>query len=265
MNLVEKNIKNFLVKYFNKYKYMQSIVINSSNANTSENHFLRYHFTKPMKLPLYCKLAHASFWYNWNNIHENLKNNTYKINDRNIVIPNGSYSINFLNQFIKYELERTEQVELDHEILVLNVATNRIMLETGEHIKYISFAPELCYWLGIIAHKPSSAYVAPHYEENQVVEFQHLPHIEVVSNVLIHSNIVDNAYQLESKLLYSFVPNQEYNKLLYIEPKSLWKQTRNAEEYFIDIYLTDQDNKPLLIEDSMSFTIVLAEERFVKN
>ena len=43
-------------------------------------------------------------------------------------------------------------------------------------------------------------------------------HLEVVELVLIHCNIVNNSYQRNSRILYTFVPNKPFGRLLEISP-----------------------------------------------
>ena len=37
-----------------------------------------------------------------------------------------------------------------------------------------------------------------------------VPHLEIVELVLIHCNVVNNNYQQNSRLLYTFVPNKPF-------------------------------------------------------
>ena len=45
------------------------------------------------------------------------------------------------------------------------------------------------------------------------------PHLEVVELVLIQCNLVNNNYQQNSRILYTFVPNKPFGSLLEISPK----------------------------------------------
>ena len=45
-----------------------------------------------------------------------------------------------------------------------------------------------------------------------------VPHLEVVELVLIHCDIVDNSYQQNSRILYTFVPSKPFGILLEISP-----------------------------------------------
>ena len=44
------------------------------------------------------------------------------------------------------------------------------------------------------------------------------PHLEVLELVLVHCNLVNNDYQQDSRILYTFVPNNTFGGLLEISP-----------------------------------------------
>ena len=45
-----------------------------------------------------------------------------------------------------------------------------------------------------------------------------VPYLEIVELVLIHCNLVNNDYQQDSRILYTFVPNKSFGSLLDISP-----------------------------------------------
>ena len=45
-----------------------------------------------------------------------------------------------------------------------------------------------------------------------------VPHLEVTKVALVHCNIVNNDYQQDSRVLYTFVPNKPFGSLLKISP-----------------------------------------------
>ena len=45
---------------------------------------------------------------------------------------------------------------------------------------------------------------------------ENVSHLEITEVVLIHFNIVSNDYQQNSIVMYTFVPNKSYGKLLDI-------------------------------------------------
>ena len=51
---------------------------------------------------------------------------------------------------------------------------------------------------------------------NEVKNGENLPHLEVVELILVHCNLVNNDYQQDSRILYTFVPNQTCGSLLEI-------------------------------------------------
>ena len=42
------------------------------------------------------------------------------------------------------------------------------------------------------------------------------PHLEITEVVLVHCNVVNNDYQHDSRVLYTFVPNKLFGNLLEI-------------------------------------------------
>ena len=57
--------------------------------------------------------------------------------------------------------------------------------------------------------------------ENKIIKNkngENLPHLETIEVVLVHWNIVNNDYQEDSRVLYTFVPNKPFRNLLDIAP-----------------------------------------------
>ena len=90
-----------------------------------------------------------------------------------------------------------------------------------------------------------------------------VPKLESVDLVLVHCNSVNNSYQLAPKVLFTFVPNKKYGQLITISPHSLiMLKTVNTEFSFIEIWFTDQDNRPLEIEDSINISLIIGIGNF---
>ena len=53
---------------------------------------------------------------------------------------------------------------------------------------------------------------------NKEKDGENVPHLEVVEVVLVHCNLVNNDYQQNSRILYTFVPNKAFGSLLEISP-----------------------------------------------
>ena len=84
-----------------------------------------------------------------------------------------------------------------------------------------------------------------------------VPHLEITEVVLVHCNIVNNYYQQDVKVLYTFVPNKSFGSLLEISIKNqISLKTFNSEFLTIQVWFTDQDSQPLQIEDKTNLTLI---------
>ena len=69
---------------------------------------------------------------------------------------------------------------------------------------------------------------------------ENIPKLENVEVVLVHCNLVNNSYQQASRVLFTFVPNKQYDQLISISPKSLiFLKTMNGDFSEIEIWFTD--------------------------
>ena len=85
-----------------------------------------------------------------------------------------------------------------------------------------------------------------------------VPKLESVEVVLVHCNFVNNNYQQASKVLFTFVPNKQFGQLITVLPYSLaMLKAANSEFPFIQVWFTDQNNRPLEIEDSVNITLII--------
>ena len=84
---------------------------------------------------------------------------------------------------------------------------------------------------------------------------ENVPKLESGEVVLLHCNLVKNDYQHTSNVLFSFVPNKQFGKLINISPHSLTMiNTVNTEFCFLKVWFFDQVSKALEIEDKVSLT-----------
>ena len=87
---------------------------------------------------------------------------------------------------------------------------------------------------------------------------ENVPHLEITEVVLVHCNMVNNDYQQDSWVLYTFVPNNPFGSLLDISPANhIFLETFNSEYNEIDVWFTDQNSRPLEIEDRKNLTVVI--------
>ena len=86
---------------------------------------------------------------------------------------------------------------------------------------------------------------------------ENVPSLEVVEVVLAH-NLVDNEYQQKSEVLYTFTPNKSYAYLLNVKPSNLvFLKTYNTEFDEMIITFTDQNGRPLKIEDKVNLVLLI--------
>ena len=49
---------------------------------------------------------------------------------------------------------------------------------------------------------------------------ENVPNLQITEVVLMHCNIANNDYQQDSRVMYTFVPNNLFGQLLIISPKN---------------------------------------------
>ena len=101
---------------------------------------------------------------------------------------------------------------------------------------------------------------SPKSKINKDKNAEDVPHLEITEKVLIHCNIANNDYQQDSRVLYIFVPNKSFGQLLDISrEKFMFLKTSNLEFSYIEVRFTDQNSKPLEIEDKINIALVINE------
>ena len=97
--------------------------------------------------------------------------------------------------------------------------------------------------------------------ENRITEDksgENVPHLEIMEALLYHYNIVNNGYLQGSRVLYTFIPDKTSGNLLKISPtKYILLETFNSEYDENKVWFTDQNSKPLEIEDIINLTLVI--------
>ena len=87
---------------------------------------------------------------------------------------------------------------------------------------------------------------------------ENAPHLEITEVVLVHCDIVNNDYQQDSRVLYTFVPNKPFGSLLEISPTNhIILKIFNSEYNEIKVWFTDQNSQPLEIDDRINLTMVI--------
>ena len=85
-----------------------------------------------------------------------------------------------------------------------------------------------------------------------------MPHLEIVELVLVHFNLVNNDFQQDSEILYTFLPNKRFGSLLEISPTNhIFLKTFTSEFQEIKVWFTDQTSKPLEVEDRINLILTI--------
>ena len=80
--------------------------------------------------------------------------------------------------------------------------------------------------------------------------------VEVQSNL-----VVDNQYQQKSDILYTFTPNKSFGYLLNVESNNLvFLKTYNIDFDDSTVTFTNEDGRPLVIEDKVNFTLLVKKQ-----
>ena len=234
---------------------MDTIFMNSENSKTSEYHVLVLKLTDQQEIRKGQKtvaLSNISDYYTWENIKNSYNNNRFKISaptwNEKFELPDGSYSISDIQDYFGYILKKhSENVDNPSFRIYVNKIESRITfkIKSGYHLELLT--PETMKLLG-------SA-------ESEITKDKNggnAPHLEVVELVLIHCNLVNNNYQEDSRILFTFVPNKTFRSLLEISPTNhVFLKTFNSEFQEIKIWFTDQTSKPLEVEDRINVTLII--------
>ena len=234
---------------------MDTIFMNSENSKNSEYHALVLKLTDKLDLRR-CQetvaLSNLSIYYTWKNIKSSYNNNKFKISaptwSEEFELPDGSYSISNIQDHFEYILKKhSESLDNPSIRIYVNKIENRITfkIKSGYYLELLT--PETMKLLGSAESKIT---------KNKNGE--NVPHLEVAELVIIHCNLVNNDYQQDSRILYTFVPNRTFCSLLEISPTNhVFLKTFNSEFQEVNIWFTDQTSKPLEAEDRINVTLII--------
>ena len=123
-------------------------------------------------------------------------------------LPDGSYSVSDIQDHFECILKKHGKMTDNPSIRIyVNKIENRITFKTGYHLKLLT--PEAMKLLGSTKNKITN-------DENG----ENVPRLEITEVVLVHCNIVNNDYQQDLRVLYTFVPNKSFGQLLDTSPKN---------------------------------------------
>ena len=192
--------------------------MNTKNSKTSEPNRFKYDLTDKLDLRnpnRKMALANLSIYYTWKNVKSTCNNNKFKIStpawNETFDLPDGSYNILEIQDYIEYIIKKHEKIGENAPILIYaNTLNNRIVFKMKSGYKLELLSKKTMKLLGstkdiIDADKNS----------------ENVPRLENVEVVLVHCNLVNNSYQQHSRVLFTFVPTKQYGQLISISPHSL--------------------------------------------
>ena len=110
-------------------------------------------------------------------------------------LPDGSYSVSDIQDYFEYIFKKHGEKTNNPSVRIyVNKIKNRIMfkINTGYYLEPLT--PETVKLLGSTKSKITK-------DENG----ENVPYLEIAEVVLVHCNIVNNGYQQDSRVLYTFV------------------------------------------------------------
>ena len=177
------------------------------------------------------------------NIKSSYNNNRFKISastwSEEFKLSDRSYSIFDIQQYFEYVLEKHSE-NVDN--LSIRIFVNRIE-------NRITFKVKSGYYLQLLTFETMKLLGSTEMKITKDKNGENVPHLEVVELVLANCNIINNDYQQDSRILYTFVPNKTFGSLLEISPTNhIFLKTFNSEFQEIKIWFTDETSKPLEVE-----------------
>ena len=165
-----------------------------------------------------------------------------------IDLPDGSYNISEIQDYIEYIIKKQETIGENAPILIYaNTINNRIVFKIKSGCKLELLSKETMKLLG----STLSIIDADKNSENVL-------RLENVEVVLLHFNLVNNSYQQHSRVLFTFVSTKRYGQLNSTSPHSLvFLKTVNTEFSEIEVWFMDQNNNALEIEDNVDISLII--------
>ena len=162
-------------------------------------------------------------------------------------MPDGSYSVSDIQDYFEYIIKKHETIPDNPPAQIyVNKIKNRIVFKKKIGYKLELLSKETMQLLG------SSKKDIENNKDGEIV-----PKLETVEVVSVHCNLVNNNYQQASTVLLTLVPNKQFGQLITITSHSpTMLETTNTEFSFIEIWFTDQSNRPLEIEDNVNITLI---------
>ena len=203
--------------FYDTYK-METFFMNNKNSKTNESNRFKYDLIDMLDLKNPNKnmaLVNLSICYTWKNVKSDYNNNKFKISaptwKETFDLPDGSYNISEIQDYIEYIIKKHETIGENAQILIYaSTINNRIVfkIKTGYKLELL-----LKETMKLLASTKDIIDI----DKNS----ENVPRLKNVEVVSVHCNLVNNSYQQHSRVLFTFVPTKQYGQLISISPHSL--------------------------------------------
>ena len=120
----------------------------------------------------------------------------------------GSYSVSDIQDYFEYILKKHgEDINKPSVQIYVNKIENRIIFKIKNVYSLELLKPETMKLLASTENKITK-------DKNN----ENVHHLQMIEVLVVHCNIVNNDYQQDSIILYTFVPNKPFGSLLEISP-----------------------------------------------
>ena len=167
-------------------------------------------------------------------------------------MPDGSYSVSDMQDYSEFIIKK-------HETLVEN---SPIQIYPNKIKNRIVFKIKTGYKLEVLSSETMKLLGSAKKDVDKDKGGEDVRKLESVKVVLVHCNLVNKSYREASKLLFTFVTNKQFGQLItdqvnYSLHLVTMLKTAYAGFQSIELWFTDQNNRPLETEDSVNITLII--------
>ena len=149
-----------------------------------------------------------------------LRAKTYAYLNDKFELPDELYSVSDIQDYFEFNLEKHgENIDEPSVQIYVNKIDNRVAFKIKNGYSFELLTPETMEPLGSTENKITK-------DKNG----ENVRHLEITEVVLVHSNIVNNDYQQDSRVLHTILRNKPFGSLLEISPTNqIFLKTFNSE------------------------------------
>ena len=175
---------------------------------------------------------------------------------KDVTLPDGSYEIYQIQNYF------LDEVIKKHESNVKSNEESPILIYANRILNRLSFRIKTGYELELLTNETMRLL-----GDGAIIDTtkngENVPKLEIVRNVLVFCNLVQNVYLQDSKLLFSFVPNSRFGSFLSVTVTPQVLNFCDTVDYifdYIEISFTDQNGRPLQIDDDITVSIIIKNQ-----